>query len=167
LITSMNHPCLHFEMNEAWILDEQTVEKPEEEITKSSAGAISNVRPYEERYPDGRLRISYEGGVADDGRCLLHGAERWYHEDGSVQREATYSLGRRKGTETFLAKNGGKIWTWEYGENGKDIWTRWWPDGGKKSRTTWKHFHAEGPAVLWDRSGAEISNREFMKGKLI
>ena len=167
LITSQNHPCLHFEMNEAWILDEQAAEKSEVELTKSSARSIGEIKRYEERYPDGGLRISYEGGIADDGRFLLHGTERWYYENGTIQREATYTLGRKTGTETFLAKDGGKIWAWEYDKEGKDIWTRWWPDGGKKSRTTWKHFHAEGPAVLWDRSGAEISNKEFRKGTLI
>ncbi|RPJ81075.1 MAG: exo-alpha-sialidase, partial [Acidobacteria bacterium] len=37
LITTMNNPCLHFELNEAWILNDQTGERADKELMRSNA----------------------------------------------------------------------------------------------------------------------------------
>jgi formylglycine-generating enzyme required for sulfatase activity len=166
LITTMNNPCLHFEFNEAWILDSQVGERPDNELMASKAKAVASVRKYEERYPGGRVRITYEGGIADDGRFLLHGTETWYYDNGQKQREAGYKLGRKVGSEIYRSREGVLLWSWEHGENGDSIWRQLWPGGQLKAESHWKNFMAEGGARLWDPAGRLLSEKMFHRGRL-
>jgi len=164
LITTMNQPCLHFEMNEAWIMSEN--EKSDAELMKSYATSISNVRDYEEKYPSGKTRIKWSAGVADDGRGLLHGQEVWYYENAQKQREATYKLGQKILSETYWSEDGKKIWEWQYNEDGSSIWSQWRLNGKKKAESVWRDFKCHGPAIFWDKDGNIISQVEFFHGKI-
>lgn len=115
LITSMNHPCLHFELNEAWIL----APGDGEVSLESHATRIAGVKEHR----DGPRSV-WSGGVADDGRFLLHGKETRLHADGSRQYEATYRLGCKVGTETLWRADGSVAWQWQ--------WQR--PDDGRRLR---------------------------------
>lgn len=143
IITTMNRPCLHFEMNEAWILSEETEIVSDDELMKSKATSISDVKTYEEKYPDGIIRIRYSAGIGDDGRYLLHGEETWFYPNGNKQREANYILGYKVGTETYWSKDGKKLWEWEYKEDGTSIWTQLDNNGQIKSQSVWHDFKCE------------------------
>jgi len=166
LIATMTNPCLHFEMNEAWILDGPTAERSNEELMTSTATAVGQVKTYEERYPGGALKGSWTGGVADDGRFLLHGPETWYYEDGQKQWEMTWALGRKVGTETHWSPEGRVVWAWEHAEDGSSVWTQYWPNGERKAESTWRHFMADGEARRWDPSGRLSSQVTFRRGRL-
>lgn len=165
LITTMNNPCLHFEMNEAWILAPDTGEKSNAELMKSSATSISDVRNYEAKYPDGKTKATWSAGIGDDGRYLLHGEEIWSYENGQKQREATYDLGRKAGVETYWSEDGKRRWRWEHKDDGSSVWTQWWPNGQKKAESTWRDFNCEGIATCWDMFGEVVSRMEFADGK--
>ena len=57
LITSMNRPCLHFAMNEAWILEKDSKEytMSDAELMAPGAGSVSNVKTYTEKYRYARM----------------------------------------------------------------------------------------------------------------
>jgi hypothetical protein len=167
LITTMNSPCLHFEMNEGWILDQVVDEPSDEDLLQSRATEISDVRNHEERYPDGRTRIAWSAGTGDDGRYLLHGTETWFYPNGRRQREATYSLGRKTGVETYWSSDEEPEWTWEHGDDGHSRWTQYWPKGRKKAESTWRDFRCDGVATRWDSSGAQIGRASFRDGELV
>ena len=166
LIATMNNPCLHFELNEAWILDGPTAERSDPELMASTATAVSDVKTYEERYPGGALQGSWSGGVADDGNFVLHGTETWYYEDGQKQWEVRYDLGRKVGTETHWSPEGKTVWSWEHGEDGTSVWTRYWPNGTKRAESSWRNFMADGEARRWDRSGQVTSEATFRRGRM-
>jgi formylglycine-generating enzyme required for sulfatase activity len=168
LITSMNNPCLHFEMNEAWILDAGTGKKSDDtaKLMMSNAKTISDIKNYKEKYPNGKTKLTWNAGVADNGSYLLHGPETWYYENGRKQREAEYQLGQKIGTETFWSIDGKKLWNWQYNDDGTSIWTQWWPTGTKKARSSWRNFMCEGTAILWDLSGNVESERTFLSGHI-
>ncbi|NWG12214.1 MAG: SUMF1/EgtB/PvdO family nonheme iron enzyme, partial [Acidobacteria bacterium] len=166
LITTMNNPCLHFEFNEAWILDTVTGERPDVELMQSRAKTIADVLRFEEKYPNGRVRIAGSGGIADDGRFLLHGVQTWHYENGRKQREADYRLGRKIGTENFWAPDGRLLWSCEYREDGTSTWRRYWPGGKLKAESSWKNFKADGMARLWDAAGTLLAERRFVSGRL-
>ena len=166
LVTTMNHPCLHFELNEAWILAAETEEPADEELMRPIATAIAEVETFEETYSDGHPRAIWSGGVGDDGRYLLHGCETWFYENGQKQREATYRLGRKVGAEICWSPAGAKMWEWQYHDD-HSRWTQWWPDGQKKAESTWRHFQCDGEATCWDRSGKILSRATFAKGELV
>jgi hypothetical protein len=166
LIATMTNPCLHFEMNEAWILDGPTAERPDSELMASTATAVSDVKTYEQHYPGGALKGSWSGGVADDGRYLLHGTETWYYEDGKKQWEVRYELGRKVGTETHWSPEGQTVWSWEHGEDGKSVWTQYWPNGEKKAESSWSNFMADGDARRWGPSGQLMSEVTFRRGQM-
>jgi len=107
LITTMNRPCLHFEMNEAWILDPSAA-GPDNALMANTAHAIDGVAEYVERYGDGAPRITWSAGRGDDGRYLLHGTETWYFPDGRKQYEAHHTLGRKTGEETLWRQDGSR-----------------------------------------------------------
>jgi antitoxin component YwqK of YwqJK toxin-antitoxin module len=166
LIASMTNPCLHFELNEAWILEGPTAERSDEELMASTASSMIDAKTYEERDPSGALRGSWSGGVADDGRYLLHGTETWYYEDGQKQWEVRYELGRKVGTETHWSPDGKPAWSWEHAEDGTSLWTQYWPNGEKKAESIWRNFMADGEARRWDRSGELVSGVTFRRGQM-
>jgi antitoxin component YwqK of YwqJK toxin-antitoxin module len=160
LITSMNHPNLHFELNEAWILSDAVEIEAETDMI-----SIENEQ-YKTTYPSGKLKAEWSGGVASDGRFLLHGRETWYYENGQKQWKAHWDRGRKIGEETFWSPDGEKAWVSRHGEDGRSRWTQWWPNGEKKVESTWKNFRAQGPAIRRDPSGKVVSEVEFREGKI-
>lgn len=166
LVTTMNDPCLHFAMNESWILSEKKSNVTDTQLMESAATKINNVREYTEKYSNGNTRLQYSGGTADDGRFLIHGIEKWFYENGNVQKEATYRFGNKIGREAFWTEDGKKKWEWIFQENGRTTWRQWWPDGNKKSQSTWQQRKCHGLAECWDDKGKLIHKVEFNNGKI-
>jgi formylglycine-generating enzyme required for sulfatase activity len=166
LITTMNRPCLHFELNEAWILSDEPTPDNDAQLMANTATSIRDVERREERYASGQPKIVWHAGIGDDGRYLLHGEETWYYADGSKQYEAIHKLGRKVGTETFYRADGSRCWQWEHREDGTSVWTQWFSAGTKKAESVWKDFHAHGPAQTWDRAGKPVSSVIFQKGRI-
>ena len=158
LVTSSNRPGLHYELNEAWILSDTTFADDDPAMNRSRATAIRDVQIHRETYPDGKTRLEWSSGRADDGRILLHGPERWYHTDGTLQREATYALGVKVGRESYWAADGTKRWKWIHGEDGTSAWTTWWPDGSIRSQSRWSnHALIQGTDTLYPPGKTEKS----------
>jgi len=164
LVATMTNPCLHFELNEAWILRGEDPPSDDLALRASHATTVRDVRTYRDHDQAGRLRLSYAGGVGDDGRFLLHGPAVWYDPDGRVQREAAYRLGRLTGLESFTGPDGHRQWTRDHRGDGSLLWTTYWPDGQVRTRSTWRDSHAEGEAVLHDPAGREIYRVTFQRG---
>ena len=158
LITSMNHPAVHFEFNEAWILspDDATFEENTE----------GEVMTLQENYTSGKVRVTWSAKICRDGRYLLHGAETWYYENGNKQWEVTYCDGVKVGQETYWASDGTKKWEWYHYENGTNVWTQYWPDGIKKAESSWCNNRCEGIATRWDKTGKVISRVRFENGTI-
>jgi hypothetical protein len=164
LMTSVNHPNLHFAFNEAWLLG---AEAESDELPPEPAPTrMENVRQRTERYTTGRVKAAWSGGVADNGRYLLHGAKTCYYENSQKQWEVTYRLGRKLGKETYWSEDSKKVWSWQHHPDGMSTWTHWWPNGQKKSQSTWQDFECEGVAKRWDSSGKIVDQRKFVAGML-
>ena len=168
LIATMTEPCLHFELNEEWILrgDERLARADDATLRRNSATLVRDVRDFVERDAQGRVRLRYSGGIADDGRFLLHGASTWLLPDGRPQRTATYALGGLTGRETFHAPDGALAWTRDHRRDGTSEHVTYWPTGGERTRSSWRDFHAEGPAVLLAPDGREVMRAEFAYGRV-
>lgn len=138
VVTSCNHPGLHYELNEAWILGDETFADDDPTLSRSGATAIAGVREHRENHPDGSPRVVWSSGLADDGRVLLHGRETWYYPDGSRQREADYRLGVKVDRETFWSPGGAREWEWDHRPDGTSVWRTWWSDGSLRSESTWR-----------------------------
>jgi len=166
LMTTMTRPCLELVFNEAWILNDRTRFDgiSDAELMQPTATEVKDVRQYEEYYPNGEVRITYSGGIADNGRFLLEGTETWYYENGCRQYEVTYHLGRKVGIETYWAPDGTKRWQWNHQADGTSLWTQWWPNGQKKAESTWRNFMCHGIARCWDPDGKLISEKKFVNG---
>lgn len=162
LITTMNRPSLHFEMNEAWIL--QPSATAEDPTAPEPTCSLPSVRTYQEIYPNGRTRLAWSAGVGADGRWLLDGPETWYYPTGQKQREATYRHGYKVGRETYWDRDGQVLWTWDHHPDGRAVWTQFWSNGEKKSVSTWRHFMCDGVSTCWDPLGKQISQVTFSKG---
>jgi hypothetical protein len=165
LITTMNQPCLHFELNEAWILASDAPDQGDAALMRSAATRVASAREYREDYPDGKPRLVWAGGVADDGRFLLHGKETWLFPGGQKQYEATYRLGRKTGVETLWRADGAVAWQWRHQDDGASVWTQYWPNGRKKAESRWRGKIADGPAIRWDSSGKEVGRVRFANGQ--
>jgi hypothetical protein len=112
LITTLTHPALDLEFNEAWLLSDSTP-TDERALTANTATQIHDVRDYRENYADGSPRITWSAGIGNDGRYLLEGPETWYYPSGVFQRQATYHLGEKVDTEVYFSPEGAPIWQWE------------------------------------------------------
>jgi len=162
LITSVTHPDLHFTFNEAWLL---SPEEPGNELpAERLATKMLHVKQRILRYPSGKLQAVVRGGPGDNGRYLLHGTQKWFHDNGKLQWQVTYDLGRKIGSETYYLPDGTKLWSWEHRTDGESIWTHWWPAGKKKRESTWRDFKCEGVAKRWNRDEKLIDELEFLNG---
>ena len=139
LITSLNHPALHFELNEAWILSDATLADDDPRMDEAMAKTIAKVTEHHDDYPSGKPRLVWSSGVADDGRVLLHGTETWFYPSGAKQHETEYRLGRKVGHETYWSANGTKQWEWSHRDDGTSEWRTYWTDGTKRSESIWKN----------------------------
>jgi hypothetical protein len=140
LVTSRNHPDLHIELNEAWILADDGA--AEQSALEQDIQVIpESIKAYKEEYPDGNLRVNYRAGTGSDGRFLLEGGEIWYYENGQKEWEASYRAGTRVGTETYWNPDGARKWRRDHREDGTDAWTLWGHDGKIKARSQWRNKH--------------------------
>ena len=160
ITSSMNTPCLHFEINEAWILSDEAG------FQDHSCSEVNEVREYQRFYPSGQLRAKWQAGVTEEGEYVLHGNQVWYYENGSKQYEVVYEAGHKTGNEILWDKEGRKVWNWKYDDKGKGIWTRYYRNEQMKSKSTWQDFRANGPSRRWSVNGEVISDVMFDQGRV-
>jgi hypothetical protein len=159
LISSMNHPSLHWEMNEAWILSgssEETAPRP------GSGKRLEETA----KWPDGKPRAKWSAKIDASGRYFLDGPEEWYSESGAEVYSVTWRDGRKTGRETWRSAAGARIAEWEHRADGTSTWTQYWPDGRKKHESSWKDGKCVGAATAWDYTGAVTGRYEFRNGEL-
>lgn len=170
ILTTETQPCLHYELNEAWIWSDAG------DIAPETSGGV--IRKFSENYPDGKLKSEWSARICPGGRYLLDGPETDYYEDGAKQYEVTYASGRKTGDEVFCSPQGTKLWTWTHDLNANtSVWTQYWPNGRYKSRSEWntfpvardldRHFYgyvANGPACQWAEDGTPLRAVSFVNG---
>ena len=164
LITSMNEPCLSFSINEKWILsaDENL---PEGEIpAEPEIGELHDVKKYQEKFPDGKLKGEWSAGRAENGCYMLNGKEIWYYRNGKKQWEVSYNKGKKIGIEIYCNEDGYKEWSIEYKEDGTSVWTNYWSNGNKKTESFWRDKKCFGIATEWNINGDIINHVEFVDG---
>jgi formylglycine-generating enzyme required for sulfatase activity len=159
LITSMNHPSQHFELNEAWILsDGPSASRP--------ASSAARVVPGEQRYPDGKVQAKWSGSV-DAGRgYVLNGPETWFYLNGDKQYQVGWKDGAKTGTETLWSAGGSPVWQWEHRPAAVSVWTQYWPNGRKKHESNWRGGRCVGRATSWSDDGKISATFEFDNGEL-
>jgi len=170
LLTTMTHPCLHYEFNEAWVLSEAG------DLTPESSGGV--VHEYRENYASEAPRATWGARICPNGRYLLEGNETSYYENGQKEHEAAYKSGRKTGTETFWGSDGSKVWSWTHeAERNRSKWVHYWNSGAKRSESEWdtrpkardldRRFFglvADGPAYHWKPDGTPARAYSFTNG---
>jgi antitoxin component YwqK of YwqJK toxin-antitoxin module len=154
----MNHPCQHYEFNEAWIYSDAGA------IYPSDPGDSGKNVQGSEKFANGRTKASWHGKVLDSGRYVLNGPEIWKYENGKTRYFVTYKNGKKIGPEEYWTPDGVKRWTWMHNENGTSVWMQYWDNGQRKCESTWIDGKCEGVATRWDRYGNVISKAEFKNG---
>jgi hypothetical protein len=174
VLTTMTHPCLHYEFNEAWAFSDAGDLAPE--------NRGGRVKKFSERYASGKLRSKWSARICPNGRYLLDGGETDYYENGGRQHRVTYASGRKTGTETFWLPDGTKLWSWQHDpKRNTSTWTHCWPNGRKRLESQWdtmpeardldRSFFgrvANGPVHHWNRDGRPdgTSSDRFTNGVL-
>lgn len=172
ILTTVTLPCLHYELNEAWIMSDKG------DITPETTGGI--VRKFSEKYANGKLKSTWSARICTNGRYLLHGEQTDYYENGTVQHKVKYKNGRKTGLETFWMPNGKKAWNWQRNlKTNRGIWIHYWPNGKKKIASTWnlrprardlnRYFYgyvAEGTTLHWDENGKLIATYHLVNGDI-
>jgi len=142
VLTTESQPCLHYELNEAWIFSDSG------DITPETSGGT--LKEFSEKYPNGKLRSQWSARICPNGRYLLDGTETDFYESGAKQHEVTYASGRKTGEETFWSADGKALWSWTHDlKNNHSVWTQYWPNGQKKIQSAW---NTKPPARDLDRS---------------
>jgi hypothetical protein len=172
VLTTVTEPCLHYEMNEAWIFSDAG------DIQSEDSGG--EVRKFSENYPNGKLRSNWSARICPNGRYLLDGKELDFYESGAREHEVIYNNGRKTGAEIFWAPDGGKRWEWQHDlKNDRSVWTQFWPNGKKKCQSMWNTaplardlnrsfigYVADGPASQWNEDGSLRLSAGFSNGSL-
>lgn len=115
IVTSKTRPAaVHIELNEAWVLhggDETPRPTRVEQVVRS-----------EHEHSPGRIEWISTGGRADDGNFVLDGEQAYCFDDGQPQWRATFSLGRRVGTESLWNRDGSLRWEKIHNADGTREW---------------------------------------------
>jgi hypothetical protein len=170
ILTTVTQPCLHYELNEAWVFSDAGDVAPE-----TSGGTVKR---FSEKYSNGKVRSQWSARITPGGRYLLDGAETDFYENGAKQHEVTYASGRKTGAETFWSADGKKLWSWDHDlKNNRGVWTQYWPNGKKKMESTWntrpqardlkRSFFglvADGLASQWNEEGSLLHAYHFSNG---
>lgn len=173
ILTTLTQPCLHYELNEAWVFSAAG------DLTPESSGGT--VRSYSEKYANGNTRCEWGARICPGGRYLLDGVETDFYDSGTKQHEVTYASGRKTGTETYWSPAGKTVWTWQHDlATHHSVWTQFWPNGGKKSESGWntqpvardlnRSFFglvADGEAHQWKEDGKVSFSGRFINGQLV
>lgn len=173
VLTTETQPCLHYELNEAWIFSDAG------DVTPESSGGV--VKEFSAKFPDGHVCSRWSARICPNGRYLLDGRETDFYEDGRRQHEVVYVNGRKSGEETFWLPDGKKLWTWSHDlQNNRGVWTRYWDNGSRKSESSWntrpeardfaRSFFglvADGPVWQWNRDGSIKFQDRFKNGALV
>ncbi len=168
LLATMTEPCLHYAFNEAWILHGDTGAPADDaSLRRSTATMVRDVREYRDHDAHGRLRQIYHGGIADDGRFVLHGDVVWHRADGTLQRKAFYQLGALRGAESRRAPDGSLLSAREHRPDGAVAQTTFWPSGAVHTRSNWRDMRAEGVATVHAPDGNEVYRVTFKHGKVL
>lgn len=172
ILTTETQPCLHYELNEAWIFSDAG------DLTPETTGGV--IKEYSEHYPNGKLRATWSARICPHGRYLLDGEETDYYENGQKEHVVTYLNGRKTGAETFWAKDGAKLSSWQHDlKHDRSVWTHYWPNGRKRVESTWntkpeardldRQFFglvANGPVHQWHEDGSPVGTYYFTNGVL-
>jgi antitoxin component YwqK of YwqJK toxin-antitoxin module len=170
ILTTETQPCLHYELNEAWIFSDAG------DIAPEKAGG--KIKKFSENYPSGKLRSQWSARICPNGRYLLDGKETDFYESGARQHEVIYASGRKTGGETFWSPDGKKLWSWSRDlKNSSATWTQFWPNGRKKNQSAWntkprardlnRSFFglvASGPVYQWNEAGELTHAYNFTNG---
>jgi len=174
ILATMTHPCLHYELNEAWITSTAGDIAPE-----TTGGTVQS---YSETHPGGAPKATWSARRTTGGRYLLDGVESHFYADGTKQREVTWVSGRRTGPETLWGPDGTRIWSWNHDlANNVSTWTHWWSNGQKRLESQWdtnpaardlptRRFRglvAHGTARHWNTSGQQVGQFAFLNGDRI
>ncbi len=171
VLTTETQPCLHYELNEAWIFSDAG------DVTPQTDGGV--VKNFSEQYPNGKTRSEWSARICPDGRYLLNGRESDFYDNGKPSHVVDYVNGRKSGDETYWAPDGAKIWSWSHDlASNRGVWTQYWPNGQKKSESTWNSrpeardlkrsffgLVADGPVTQWNEDGSMKFSGSFVKGK--
>ena len=173
ILTTETQPCLHYELNEAWIFSDAGDIQPE-----STGGTFKH---FVEKFSNGNVRSEWRAGIYKGGRYLLDGEEMDYYETGAKQHRVSYVKGRKTGMETFWAPDKKELWNWSHDlEHNRSVWTQFWPNGRKKFQSAWnthpaardlkRNFFglvADGPAQQWNEDGTLKCSAVFSNGALV
>lgn len=172
ILSTVTQPCLHYELNEAWISSNAG------DIVPENSGGV--VKKFSEQYPNGKVRSQWNARICPSGRYLLDGNQTDYYDTGAKQHQVTYKNGRKTGVEIFWDADGKKRWSWSHDlKKNRAVWTQYWPNGKKKSESHWntrpeaqhlkRHFFglvADGSAKQWNDDGSLKFSGKFVSGQL-
>jgi hypothetical protein len=172
ILTTVTQPCLHYELNEAWIFSDVGDLPPE-----TSGGVIQH---YAEHYPNGQVRATWSARICPHGRYLLDGVETDYYANGQKEHLVTYQDGCKTGSEVFWAADGTKLSSWQHDlARHRSVWTHYWPNGRKQVASTWNTrptardldraffgLVADGPVYRWHEDGSPAGAYYFTNGVL-
>lgn len=162
LLNSATYPSLHFELNEAWILDPKAGPSAIPAVEAEAA-----VRTTRETYADGSPKAEWGVRLDAAGRPRAHGAETHWHADGTKDYTVNWADGRKVGLETHWDSAGRKVWEWDHRSDGTSTWTQFHLNGRKRHESTWRNQRCDGVTREWDLRGALIAEHEFRDGLMV
>ena len=187
ILSTMTHPCLHYEINEAWLESDvhglpaaataaaAAAGNPPQRVSLASATALGG-------------KIEWGAEIGGSAGYVLHGDFVAYHPDNvTAEYNATYAAGIRL-SESLFDASGRPVWRWSHGGSSGgnvSVFVRFFADGEVLSRATFDNkpvardahliktnppghrftgLTAEGAACLFAQNGTVISAVTFRAG---
>jgi hypothetical protein len=184
ILSTMTHPCLHYEINEAWFHSDSTPTPLHIDPAAAAASVAVPVKAQQHTAPDGLASWSY---VVDPVRGYLLDGDFVATFPGTTVPEytAAYADGVRT-AEALHDHSGRLLWRWNHAAGvNRSLFERWDAKGQLRARSEWDNqpiardahliksnpprfrftgLAAGGPACLWDAGGGLVAATWFTAG---
>jgi len=131
IATSKNTVNYEIELNEAWVLADESAAAP-------VPTSVEPIAQHVEKWPNGKVKAEWGTARANDGRVLLEGPQNFYYEDGGKQWIAGFHLGEKVGIESFYRADGTRQWEKIYAADGTWTWRTFDEAGKQISSSQWR-----------------------------
>ena len=182
ILSTMTHPCLHYQINEAWFhaTDEDT---PVSDFVSTSRSSAEASAVHAKTANGGDASWSY---IVDPVKgYLLDGAfAATFPNSSVVEYSASYSQGRRT-SEAMRDGAGRLLWQWNHTQPSRSVFTKYDTSGATRVRSEFENlvaardYHliksnpegfrfigltADGPACIYHANGSVLAANTFKAG---
>jgi len=146
----------------------EILQEPLVTTTINTPESQTKVFNYQEKYPNGKLKVQYTYILLPDGTQVKNGLENSWYENGKKKNEGEYQNGKKVGVWISCYDNGviGQKGTYQNGQK-SGLWVKNYRNGNKESEGHYQNNLREGAWKKWYENGELWADFEYKHDQIV